>query len=544
MRALPTILPRRTTKLWLGFALILIALGLLSVSQIRTSEAAGEIQKPRPLNRILANFPANAGTLGAIPDSPTGGTVCGDYTGAPLNVTFTVSGLSNAAPSNVAVSFTGTHSWIGDLDVTLRGPGGTPVHTIFDQVLAAAATDCGDTSDLGGPYTFTDTAPAAPTFWDASNTAGAAVPVAAGNYRSTTPGGAAGGGAVTNITTAFSSVTNPNGTWTLRIHDGGSGDTGSVTAATLTVETLTVGAGKTVDFDGDGKTDPAVVRNIGGGPSGQIAWFIRNSLTGTQTSQPWGINGDRYVPEDYDGDLKTDIAVWRSGDPFNAYFYILQSSTNTLRSDQFGQTGDDPSVVGDYDGDGKADVATFRNGTNPGDHSFWFYRSSINGLIIYNEWGQSGDFPAPGDYDGDGKNDFVVQRNAGGGQAGFHIKLATGATSGVVFGTPTDNICPGDYDGDGKTDIAAVRGSGGQHQWFIRKSSDGATLSYTFGLSATDFLTQGDWDGDGTTDLGVWRSDADPSQNFFFWRRSIDGTLGNAEWGQNGDYPVANYNRH
>jgi len=542
MRALPTILPHRTTKLWLGFALILIALGLLSVSQIRTSEAAAGSAKPK-LNRVLANFPANAGTLGAIPDSPTGGTVCGDYSGAPKDVTFTVSGLSNAAPSNVAVNVTMTHSWVGDLDVTLRGPGGTPVHTIFDQVLAALATDCGDNSDLTGPYNFSDAAPATPTFWTAANTAGAAAPVAPGDYRSTTPGGAAGGGAVTNITSAFSSVTNPNGTWTLRFHDGGSGDTGGVTAATLTVETLTVGSGKTVDFDGDGKTDPAVVRNIGGGPSGQVGWFIQNSLTGTTTSQPWGIASDSFVPEDYDGDLKTDIAVWRSGPPFGAYFHILQSSNNTLRSDQFGQAGDDPSVVGDYDGDGKADVATYRAGANAGDHSFFYYRSSINGLIIFNEWGQNGDKPVPGDFDGDGKNDFVVRRDTG-GQSGYHLKNTTSGTSGVVFGLQTDAACPGDYDGDGKTDIAVVRGVGGQYQWYIRKSSDGATLSYSFGLSASDFITQGDWDGDGTTDLAVWRPNVDAAQTFFFWRRSIDGTLGNMEWGQNGDFPVASYNRH
>jgi subtilisin-like proprotein convertase family protein len=524
--------------------MILIAVALMSASKIRSISAAGG-QEDAPA-APQATFPADAPSLGAIPDSPAGGTVCGDFAGAPKDVTFTVTGLPASAPTNVAVSMSITHSWVGDLIVTLRAPGGAPSKIIFAQTTAAAATDCGDESDLIGPYNFLDTAPASPTWWNAAVTAGTTTAVASGSYRATTPGGGAGGGVVTAITSAFAGVANPNGTWTLRVHDGGAGDTGSVTAATLTLEGANPGAGKTVDFDGDGKTDPAVIRNTGGGGNSQNTWFIQNTGGGSTPPQatPWGIGGDSAVPEDFDGDGKTDIAVWRPGPPFGAYFYILQSTTGTLRTDQFGQNGDDPSVVGDYDGDLKADAATYRSGLNPGDHSFWFYRSSVNGLIFYTEWGQNGDFPAPGDYDGDGKNDFVVRRNNGGGQGGFHIKLASGATSGVVFGTPTDSICPGDYDGDGKTDIAIVRTFGDERHWYIRRSSNGVTESYSFGLIASDALTQGDWDGDGKTDLGVWRTNLDPSQNFFYWRRSIDGTLGSVEWGQNGDYPVANFNRH
>ena len=205
---------------------------------------------------------------------------------------------------------------------------------------------------------------------------------------------------------------------------------------------------------------------------------------------------------------------------------------------------DDPTVVGDYDGDGKADPAVYRAGAMAGDHSFWYYRSSVNGLIIGTEWGQNGDFPAPGDYDGDHKNDFVVQRNAGGGQARFFFNNTTSGQSSLIFGTPTDVIVPGDYDGDQKTDIAVVRGSGGAILWNIRNSSDSSTTSYSFGASATDFPTQGDYDGDGKTDIAVWRPNADPTMDFFYWRRSSDGVNAQAEWGQNGDYPIANYNKH
>ncbi len=315
-----------------------------------------------------------------------------------------------------------------------------------------------------------------------------------------------------------------------------------------------------IDHDGDRKTDASIVRNTGGGPTGQVTWFSHNSSNTDapgDNAQPWGIATDFFVPADFDGDDKTDHADWRPGPPFGAYFYILESATNTVRADQFGQTGDDPTVQGDYDGDGKADPAVYRAGAAAGDHSFWFFRASTgpqSGEIIYNEYGQNGDFPAPGDYNGDGINDFCVQRNNGGGQARFFTRLGNGGVvtstagdSSVVFGTPTDVIVPGDYDGDGKTDIATVRGSGGQILWFVLPSSTGVFTggpTFIWGLSASDFVCQGDYDGDGRTDPCVWRPNADPTQNYYYAIGSLVGEMEPVEWGQNGDYPVANYNTH
>jgi hypothetical protein len=304
-----------------------------------------------------------------------------------------------------------------------------------------------------------------------------------------------------------------------------------------------------VDFNGDGKTDFAVVRNTGGGPGGQITWIYNLNGTGTTSAYQWGLSGDFFVPVDYDGDSKTDVAVWRPGAPLTAAFYILQSQTNTVRIEQFGQTGDDPTVVDDYDGDGKADVAVYRGGANSGDQSTWFYRGSLNnpsGNVTFAPWGTNGDFPGPGDYDGDGKADFVVQRNNGGGQARFWLLQTTAGFTTVVFGTPTDVIVPGDYDGDGKTDIAVARGVSGSYNWFVRPSSTGtisATPTAIFGATATDFFAQGDYDGDGKTDVAIWRPSATPGASAFWALGSTSGVTGVA-FGQNGDYPVANYNRH
>ncbi|MFN6964200.1 MAG: FG-GAP repeat domain-containing protein [Pyrinomonadaceae bacterium] len=306
----------------------------------------------------------------------------------------------------------------------------------------------------------------------------------------------------------------------------------------------TVNQQHVIDFNGDGKTDFAVVRNTGGGTGGQVTWFINLNGTGTTNGYQWGLATDYFVPVDYDGDRKTDIAVWRpvaTGQPSgNAYFYILQSQTNTVRIEDFGQSGDDPTVVGDYNGDGKADVAVYRAGAASGQQSTWFYRTAPGGPVIYAPWGQNGDFPAPGDYDGDGKGDFVVQRNNGGGQARFWMQQSTAGFNSIVFGTPSDTIVPGDYDGDGKTDIAVVRASAGQIHWFVRPSSTG-TISggptAIFGASATDNIAHGDYDGDGKTDFAVWR------QGTFWVLGSTSGLMG-ASFGAAGDYPLANFNTH
>lgn len=537
MRALSILKTGRTIKLILSSSTIFTMLAALTFAPgpvIVVSHAQGKSQTRQTVfinpNPIIINDAAPA---------------------SPYPSTITVSGVPGTIPStpgSVKVTLCSfNHSFSDDIGIVLVGP------TSAALLLQDGAGDDPDMNNI--TYTLSDTGAttlpdltdwAAGTYKPTNYFTGSDFPIPGPGTSYNEPGPTGSG------TATFSSTfggTNPNGTWSLYVVDFVSADFGSIGCG-WRLE-ITSGSGTTglhvVDFDGDGKTDPALVRNTGGGASGQITWFIQNSLTGTLTFVPWGIASDFFVPEDYDGDNRTDVAVWRPGAPSNSFFYILQSSTGTLRTDQFGQLGDDPTVVGDYDGDAKSDPAVYRAGASAGDQSFWHYRASagpMSGQVISTQWGQNGDAPVPGDFDGDGINDFAIRRNAGGGGAIFFFNQSTAGQTSLIYGRPTDLIVPGDYDADGKTDIATIRNSGGQMLWNVRSSMTGASTSTFFGAAATDFATQGDWDGDGKIDIAVWRPNADPANNFFYWLRSSDGGIGAFEWGNNGDYPVANYNAH
>ena len=254
------------------------------------------------------------------------------------------------------------------------------------------------------------------------------------------------------------------------------------------------------DFDGDMKTDISIYR------SG--AWYILRSSDGGVTMRGWGgLAQDVPVPADYDGDGKVDIAVYRNGG-----WFILRSSDGGVTMRGWGGLAQDVPVPADYDGDGKADIAVYRNGT-------WFILRSSDGGVTVTEWGGlPQDVPVPADYDGDGKTDLAVYRD---GLWFIRRSSDSGQTTVGWGGTLADIPVQADYDGDGKADIAVYRSG----MWFILRSSDGGVTTKGWGGLPQDVPVPADYDGDGKTDVAVYRD------GLWFIIRSVDGLQAAVGWG-------------
>lgn len=281
--------------------------------------------------------------------------------------------------------------------------------------------------------------------------------------------------------------------------------------------------GQQFDFDGDAKSDFAVFR------PGTNTWYIRRSSDGSLLAQAWGASGDLLSPGDYDGDLKTDICVFR---PSNGTFYALKSSNGELLALRWGQSGDVP-VQGDFDGDDQADFAVYRPSTD----TFYVHKSTDGGLLAQ-QWGEGGtDVVAPGDYDGDGKTDFAVYRYQGPEAGHFYVlRSSDGAFVAQLWGLGPDLVVPGDYDNDGRTDFIVHRSS--DNTFYGLSSAYSSTSTVMWGTSG-DRLTPGDYDGDGRSDAAVWR----PSGGVFYVRSSLGPPI-TQPWGASGDTPVALSNVH
>ena len=271
------------------------------------------------------------------------------------------------------------------------------------------------------------------------------------------------------------------------------------------------------DFNDDGKSEIAVTRNSGA----TLDWYQLDSFTGAFSGVSFGAGSDKPVPADYDGDGKTDVAVFR---PSNGTWYILQSSNNQFRAAQFGATGDIPRP-GDFNGDGIADLAVFRpsNGT-------WYilYSNPIQpGNITFTavQFGQSGDVPLLADFDGDGKSDIAVYR----GGIWYYLRSSDGQFRGTAFGAASDIPTVGDYDGDGKSDIAVFRPANGY--WYRLNSSDNSFTAILFGQNG-DKPVAADYDNDGKADLAVFRN------GVWYGLRSADNSFFGVSFGAATDTPI------
>jgi subtilisin-like proprotein convertase family protein len=511
----------------LGFSTLILIFALVAT----TTPTGRAVQSGEQRTQEVAVVFFNNSTINVTDAAPNNTPGTGSLYPSPI----TVAGIGNSI-TNLTVRLNSVnHSFPPDLDLLLVGPAG--------QSFILQSDAGGNTTAVNRTYTFDGTAP---TQLPVSGGLPNAISVRPGNHQGNdnlsdlfpafapsgpyaNPGPQGGGTATLN---SVFGGTNPNGIWELYVTDDEHLDTGSISGGwRLDVTAVSVPLSRVSDYDGDNKSDVAVVRALGGGSA---AWYINASTAGF-TAANWGtVATDRFLPQDYDGDGKTDIAVWRSTE---GNWYILESQTSTFRAVNFGATGDDPSVVADYDGDGKADPAVVRSSSGS---KIWYYLGSSSGFG-YRVWGLSSDAPAPGDYDGDGKSDFAVRRNddPSAGRASFYVDGTLTGFQAFSWGNSSDLIAPGDYDGDDKTDIAVGHFTGGDLFWYVRLSGGGTIENVRWGITG-DLPVQGDYNGDNKTDIAVWRSS---TSSFYVLYTSVGGNLF-VQWGVPSDYPPANSNAH
>ncbi|MFN0277217.1 MAG: FG-GAP repeat domain-containing protein [Pyrinomonadaceae bacterium] len=217
------------------------------------------------------------------------------------------------------------------------------------------------------------------------------------------------------------------------------------------------------DYDGDGKTDFAVFR-----PSNGYTYIVRSSDNSDYSVQG-GTADDVPVPADFDGDNKTDIVFRKNSDK---KWTIKLSTTNGVIESTYGSSGSDVPIAGDFDGDGLADKAYWKSSN----HTFYFIGSSDN-TEHTQSLGVSSDVPICADYDGDGKTDFAVKR-----EERWIIRSSfDGTETGIEWQNAGDTPIPNDYDGDGKVDIAVWHEAPDDGMWYIRQSSDLSTRIEKFG---------------------------------------------------------------
>lgn len=516
-----------------------------------SSKTADDINSP------AATFPGTG--VGAIPDSPSSGTY-----GTPLVINFAVSGVARNV-SSVSADVTLTHSWVGDIDMRLAAPGGSPSFPLVSRIGAVgdATTDLGDNANYAGTYTFTDAATGTNIWSEAASSTSTNFNIPATSYRTTAPGGAGttNPAAVTNLNAAFSNLTpaQANGNWTLTVRDRNALDTGSVTAANLNI--ASAARSGLFDFTGDARTDFTVLTLPTGG---QITWKVAGNPAPAGANQAfirifnYGLTSDKLEPADYSGDSKSEVTVWRRAS--QAIFYQAQFPNGTggvtlERAVRFGtgvstQNTDQPDAIGDYDGDGKIDYAVARYNGNTNALT-WYILTSVTNTFRAVSFGlapETAQFTATNgaDFNGDGRDELVFLSLDADNNETWYAGDAVNGTYVISrqFGNfDTDYaFTPADYTGDGKADFVIVRETtGNQAIWYVNNSVTNAITSTPFGIpgfSATsDIPVRGDYDGDGIQDIAVWR----PTNQTFYYKNSSNGTLQGQQWGAAGDFPLGNF---
>ncbi len=225
----------------------------------------------------------------------------------------------------------------------------------------------------------------------------------------------------------------------------------------------------------------------------RVATHFKLNPTEGYLNLHWGTGALLPVPADYDGDGATDLAVY---DDDSGRWQILFSGGgfNLAKAEleipgfgailRIGKKGDIP-VIGDYDGDGRSDPAVWSPPQGEGERGEWKvrYLPDKTGSVRRERtisFGMKDDIPIAADYNCDGTTDLGVYRRS---ESNWIVRLGENTVHRVHWGIdPKEEPIVGDFDGDGCTDLGFYFAEG-----FFRW----ALLHSQFGEEAKDMLPNG-----------------------------------------------------
>ncbi|WP_344157284.1 RICIN domain-containing protein [Kribbella yunnanensis] len=305
------------------------------------------------------------------------------------------------------------------------------------------------------------------------------------------------------------------------------------------------------DSNGDGRADVTAVLDHGFGRTGiwnvvsagstfyagQMAWDTGEG-TGFSLAKVKPVQGD------FDGDGRTDMAVFRSGAGGRMWLYKLPSDGNEYQNPPAVWTTETAGwqlntarvVAGDVDGDGKDDIVVQNAGT--GDN--WqaqIFRAADNFAVPVNwvaatagnTWSRSA--PLIVDIDKDGKSDLLSVRNLTDCRTAVDLYRSTGtafAAATTIYDSGVDGFCwdksrftVADPDGNGRDDVVALTENTSTDGTVVVFASNGTSLTKSdwrrvTGLELAKMTNvSGDYDGDKLEDIGLLYAAADGDREVY-----------------------------
>jgi hypothetical protein len=306
------------------------------------------------------------------------------------------------------------------------------------------------------------------------------------------------------------------------------------------------------DFNGDARSDIILWRR---GERWMHTFFSQaNGEFRYHAHSPWHnkINDPEVgkIVGDFDGNGCSDILMWRQGwrsSPVSLFDSVGQFRTHNRDHSQGTNWINDPhakKLVGDFNGDGKTDVALWRSGwgSTPvyfaaGDSRGRFTRFNVTNTAHaapHNWINDPATTKFVGDFDGDGLSDIALSRPGwssipiyhSNGDGSFRVTNRHVSWSSSIMHHPDTRVLPGDYDGDGCIDLALTRPGWSSLPIYFSNADGGFTLSNRAlpidGSAVLDprrEVLTGDVNGDGRTDLLV------PSHGLTFLFRALRGAF-------------------